>query len=60
MLRLEARGGGEEMIWLVDGRQIGRSPANRSLAHVFAEPGRHTITALDESGRYDRVEISVR
>ncbi|MDR2113225.1 MAG: penicillin-binding protein 1C [Candidatus Accumulibacter sp.] len=60
MLRLAARGGGEETIWLVDGRQIGRSPANRSLAHVFAEPGRHTITALDESGRHDRVEISVR
>ncbi|MDR1936456.1 MAG: penicillin-binding protein 1C [Candidatus Accumulibacter sp.] len=60
LLRLEARGGREELIWLVDGRQVGRSPAGRSLAQVFAEPGRHAITVLDGTGRYDRVEISVR
>ncbi|MDR2452735.1 MAG: penicillin-binding protein 1C [Candidatus Accumulibacter sp.] len=59
-LRLEARGGREENIWLIDGRQIGRSPPDRPLTHIFAEPGRHTITVLDGSGRYDRVEISVR
>jgi penicillin-binding protein 1C len=59
MLRLEARGGREENIWLIDGRPVGRSLPGRPLMHVFAEPGRHTITVLDESGRYDRVEISV-
>ncbi|MDR3087437.1 MAG: penicillin-binding protein 1C [Azoarcus sp.] len=60
ILRLEARGGQEELIWLVDGRQVGRTPPERSLAYVFAEPGRHAITVLDKTGRYDRVEISVR
>ncbi|GHU03389.1 penicillin-binding protein 1C [Betaproteobacteria bacterium] len=60
LLRLEARGGREELIWLIDGRQVGRTPPERSLTHVFAEPGRHAITVLDETGRYDRVEISVR
>jgi penicillin-binding protein 1C len=60
MLRLEARGGREENIWLIDGRQVGRSLADRPLVHVFAEPGRHAITVLDGTGRYDRVEISVR
>lgn len=60
VLRFEARGGQRELIWLVDGRQIGRSPAGRGLAHQFAEAGRHTITVMDETGRYDRVDISVR
>jgi penicillin-binding protein 1C len=60
VLRLEARGGREENIWLIDGHQVGRSPPDRPLTHVFAEPGRHAITVLDASGRYDRVEISVR
>jgi len=59
-LRLEARGGQDELIWLVDGRQVGRVPANRSLTHVFAEPGSHAITVMDDVGRFDRVEVSVR
>ena len=60
MLRLEARGGHDETLWLIDGQPIGRAPAGRPLTYTFAEPGRHTITALDGAGRYDRVEISVR
>ncbi|MDR0439808.1 MAG: penicillin-binding protein 1C, partial [Candidatus Accumulibacter sp.] len=60
MLRLETRGGQEETIWLIDGHPVGRSTPGHPLTHVFAEPGRHAITVLDEAGRYDRVEISVR
>jgi penicillin-binding protein 1C len=59
-LRLEARGGQQELIWLVDGQQIGRAPAGKALRHAFPEAGRHAVTVMDESGRYDRVEISVR
>lgn len=59
-LRLEARGGQQELIWLVDGVQVGRAPAGKSLHHAFPEAGRHTVTVMDDSGRYDRVEISVR
>ena len=59
-LRLEARGGQEELIWLLDGRQIGRVPAGRALAHKFRDAGRYQITVMDDAGRYDRVEISVR
>jgi penicillin-binding protein 1C len=59
-LKLEAAGGQQERIWLVDGRQIARVPAHQALHHTFAEPGRHTITVMDDAGRYDRVEISVR
>ena len=59
-MRLEARGGQDELIWLVNGLQVGRTPPGRSLTHVFAEAGRYAITVMDERGRYDRVEISVR
>lgn len=59
-LRLEARGGQDELIWLVNGTQIGRVPAGRSLTHAFDVPGRYAITVMDGVGRYDRVEISVR
>jgi penicillin-binding protein 1C len=59
VLRMEGRGGQQELIWLVDGRQVARLPAARALTHSFTESGRHTITVMDEAGRYDRVEISV-
>jgi penicillin-binding protein 1C len=59
-LRMEARGGQQELIWLVDGQQVGRTPAGKALHHAFPEAGRHTVTVMDDSGRYDRVEISVR
>ena len=59
-LRLEARGGQQELIWLVDGQQVGRAPAGKALHQAFPEAGRHTVTVMDDSGRYDRVEISVR
>ena len=60
VLRLEARGGQEELIWLINGRQLGRAPAGRALTHAFAEPGRYAITVMDNAGRYDQVEISVQ
>jgi penicillin-binding protein 1C len=59
-LALEARGGQEDLTWLVNGRLVGRGPASRVLRHKFVEPGRYQITVMDDSGRYDRVEISVR
>jgi penicillin-binding protein 1C len=59
-VRLEARGGREELIWLVNGRQVGRVLAGHALRREFAEGGRYEITVMDEAGHYDRVEISVR
>jgi penicillin-binding protein 1C len=59
-LRLEARGGQDEMIWLLNGRQIGRVPAGRAVQQRFDEAGRYQITVMDDAGRHDRVEISVR
>ena len=59
-LRLEARGGQDDLIWLINGRQIGRGGATRSLTQKFPDAGRYQITVMDDSGRYDRIEISVR
>lgn len=59
-LRLEARGGEEELIWLLNGRQVGRVPARQAFTLSFAEPGSFQITVLDRAGQHDRVEISVR
>jgi penicillin-binding protein 1C len=44
----------------LNGRQIGRVPAGRALQQRFSDAGRYQITVLDDAGRYDRVEISVR
>ncbi|MCP5248892.1 MAG: penicillin-binding protein 1C [Candidatus Accumulibacter sp.] len=59
-LRLEARGGQADLIWLLNGRQIGRVAAGGVLAQRFSDAGRYQITVMDDAGRYDRVEISVR
>ena len=59
-LRLEARGSQQELIWLVDGRQVGRAPAGRALQHRFDEAGRHQVTVMDSAGNYDRVELRIQ
>lgn len=59
-LRLEAQGGQQELIWLLNGRQLGRVPAGCDLPQSFVEAGRYQITVMDAAGHYDRIEISVR
>ena len=59
-VRLEARGGQHELIWLIDGQQVARLPAGRALSQRFPAAGRYQITVLDLGGHYDRIEISVR
>ncbi len=58
-VRLQARGSQGELIWLVNGRQIGRGSTQHALIHVFNNAGRQRITVMDGSGHYDRVDISV-
>lgn len=60
LVQLQVRGGSGEILWLVDGRLAARRPADAGHLHRFAEPGRHTVTALGEDGGYDRISISVR
>jgi membrane carboxypeptidase/penicillin-binding protein PbpC len=58
-VRLDVRGYRGEVIWLINGRAVGRSRAGEGIVHRFAGPGRYAITALDDSGHHERVEIAV-
>lgn len=61
LIRLEVRGlQGGEVIWLVNGRSMGRRPATAGFAHRLETPGRYDITAMDDLGHFDRVSISLR
>jgi penicillin-binding protein 1C len=55
-LRLEVRGKTDgEVIWLVNGKNMGRHPARASFVYRLEQPGRYDITVLDDQGHYDRV-----
>ncbi len=45
--------------WLVDGEQQSRTRAGESWTLRLRQPGRHTITALDGQGRYQRIDVTV-
>ncbi|MEJ2631239.1 MAG: penicillin-binding protein 1C [Acidihalobacter sp.] len=52
-----AEGGSGPIHWLVDGRQV--AVTRGGTAHyTFAKAGRHRITAMDESGDFDSVQIT--
>ncbi len=58
-LILEARGGREELYWLLNGELIARSPAGVPFVHKFSRPGRCQLTVMDLGGNYDSVEFTV-
>ena len=58
--RLRALGAKGRVQWLQDGRLIADSEGEESLDHRFLQSGRHSITAIDQSGAYDRVEFQVQ
>lgn len=60
LIQLQARGGERELIWLVNGKPVGRSSLGRALAYRVDAPGRYEITVMDSAGHYDREVISVR
>ncbi|WP_425466737.1 penicillin-binding protein 1C [Pigmentiphaga humi] len=56
-IEVRALGGEGELWWMLDGKAAGRGGAARPFAARFIENGRHTLTVMDESGRYDSVQI---
>jgi penicillin-binding protein 1C len=48
------------VVWLLNGRPSARLAAGKGFTQRLAEPGRYDITVLDDSGRYDRISLSVR
>ncbi|MDR3087465.1 MAG: penicillin-binding protein 1C [Azoarcus sp.] len=58
LLRLEARSKNSgELIWLVNGKNMGRYPGSASFIWRLERPGRYDITAMDDQGHYDRLSI---
>jgi penicillin-binding protein 1C len=57
-LRAETQGGGE-LLWTIDGKEVGRSASDRALDWPMSR-GRHTATVRDTRGILDRVEFLVK
>ena len=51
--------GGERLYWLLDGEQQQRSRTGEPVALQLAHNGAHSLTVLDERGRYHRIEFVV-
>lgn len=60
LIRLQVRGYQGEVIWLINGKNMGRHPAPSGFAHRLESLGRYDITVMDDQGRYDRISISMR
>ncbi len=58
-LSLRALGGQGRVQWLLDGRWLAETDGARPFVHEFTEPGIHTLTALADSGAWDRVGFQV-
>jgi penicillin-binding protein 1C len=58
-LSLRALGATTRVQWLLDGRWIGETEGARPLLREFAEPGRHELTALADSGAWDSLRFAI-
>lgn len=56
-LSLRALGTGATVQWLLDGRSIGQTDGNSSLAYAFDTPGTHELTALADNGAWHSVKF---
>lgn len=60
LLKLEARGAEGEVYWLIDGRMVSRQSGEKPFYHRPENRGRLSITAMDNFGHFDRVNVSIR
>lgn len=58
-VQVRAVGATTQVQWLLDGRWVGTSSGAAPFVRDYAEPGRHTLTALAESGAWTQVRFSV-
>ncbi len=49
---------GSNIYWLLNGQILATQPASKALIVNLAQEGRYALTAVDERGRYARVEFS--
>lgn len=60
VLKLETRGAEGDVYWLINGRMLARQSGKKPFYHRPENPGRLSITAMDDFGHFDRVNVSVR
>ncbi|MDZ7657151.1 MAG: penicillin-binding protein 1C [Sulfurimicrobium sp.] len=60
VLKLETRGAEGEVYWLINGRMLSHQNGKKPFYHRPENPGRLSITAMDDFGHFDRVNVSVR
>ena len=58
-LSVRALGSEARVRWLLDGRLVAETQGPRPFEHDFAQPGRHVLTALADTGAWSRVEFRV-
>ena len=58
-LALRATGASGRVQWLLDGRWIGETEAAQPLAYEFSSPGKHTLTALADSGAWNSLGFTI-
>ena len=62
-INVSAQGEGQPdatLYWLLDGVQQRRTKAGTRVVLALDQPGAHSLTVLDERGRYQRLDFSLR
>jgi penicillin-binding protein 1C len=59
-VQVQAMGSADTVQWLLDGQWVGSTTARASgLRLRLSHAGEHTLTAMDQQGRYDQVRFTV-
>jgi penicillin-binding protein 1C len=56
--KLELRGASGDIYWMMNGRLLPGNGVRQTIQ--FPHPGRYEITAFDNQGNFDRIEVSVQ
>ena len=59
LVELRARGATGRVFWLLDGRLEATLAAGEAWRRGLDQPGRHSLTAVDEGGAYHRISVLV-
>lgn len=59
-VQLRALGGDGALWWMLDGKPVRRTDGASPVSLRFTRNGAHTVTVMDEGGRYDSVRVTVR
>jgi len=60
LVQLSVHGATTAVYWMINGKLLAQVPARGSFSHRFVEQGRYALTALDEQGAYDSINVVVQ